>query len=233
MKRGILYSCMRKHGYSVLALGQHCDDIAESFLMSAFFNGQLNTMKAHYSTPPENGSLRIIRPLIYTRERVMQQFAKDNYLPIIADNCPACFAAPKERHRVKVVLSSLEHDHPQIHNNILKAVGSLIAKEETGRDSNKEKSKDDSTATVGNEEDANVDASNMIDEKLLYSNNIENEQAPEKQDSVEQNQIADEILNSVLKGAEDDDFNAEMSMTACGASGDCAWVPKTKRMKSD
>uniref|UniRef100_A0A0G4HHN0 C2H2-type domain-containing protein n=1 Tax=Chromera velia CCMP2878 TaxID=1169474 RepID=A0A0G4HHN0_9ALVE len=48
MKRGMLYSCMRKFGYSVLALGQHLDDVAESFVMSAFHNGQLNTMKAHY-----------------------------------------------------------------------------------------------------------------------------------------------------------------------------------------
>lgn len=45
MKRGVLYSCMRMHGYNVLALGQHLDDVCESFVMSAFFNGSLNTMK--------------------------------------------------------------------------------------------------------------------------------------------------------------------------------------------
>jgi tRNA(Ile)-lysidine synthase TilS/MesJ len=26
MKRGMLYSCMREHGYTCLALGQHLDD---------------------------------------------------------------------------------------------------------------------------------------------------------------------------------------------------------------
>lgn len=49
MKRGRLYSCARREGYNVLALGQHLDDLAESFLMSAFHNGLLRTMKASYT----------------------------------------------------------------------------------------------------------------------------------------------------------------------------------------
>ena len=48
MKRGIMYSTCREHGYNVLALAQHLDDLAESFLMSAFHQGKLGTMKAHY-----------------------------------------------------------------------------------------------------------------------------------------------------------------------------------------
>ncbi len=39
MKRGMLYTCARRQGYNVLAMGQHADDLAESFLMSAFHNG--------------------------------------------------------------------------------------------------------------------------------------------------------------------------------------------------
>ena len=31
MKRGRLYACARRHGYNVLAIGQHLDDIAERF----------------------------------------------------------------------------------------------------------------------------------------------------------------------------------------------------------
>ena len=49
MKRGRLYSCARREGYNVLALGQHLDDLAESFLMSTFHNGFLRTMKAAYT----------------------------------------------------------------------------------------------------------------------------------------------------------------------------------------
>ena len=49
MKRGRLYFCARREGYNVLAMGQHLDDLAESFLMSAFHNGFLRTMKANYT----------------------------------------------------------------------------------------------------------------------------------------------------------------------------------------
>lgn len=42
---GALYTCCRKNDYNVLVLGQHLDDLAESFVMSAFFNGKLRTMK--------------------------------------------------------------------------------------------------------------------------------------------------------------------------------------------
>ena len=39
-----------QHGFNVLALGQHLDDLAESFIMSAFNNGQINTMKVGVSS---------------------------------------------------------------------------------------------------------------------------------------------------------------------------------------
>ena len=41
MKRGLLYSCCREHGYNKLVLAQHLDDLAESFIMSALHNGQV------------------------------------------------------------------------------------------------------------------------------------------------------------------------------------------------
>ena len=55
MKRGALYSCCRKEGYNVLVLAQHLDDLAESFVMSAFHNGQLRTMKANYVELADSG----------------------------------------------------------------------------------------------------------------------------------------------------------------------------------
>lgn len=45
MKRGALYTCCREHGYNKLLLGQHLDDQAESFIMSAMHNGRLRNMK--------------------------------------------------------------------------------------------------------------------------------------------------------------------------------------------
>ena len=39
--------------------------------------------------------LRVIRPLIYVREKDLRQFAESRRLPIIPENCPACFEQPK------------------------------------------------------------------------------------------------------------------------------------------
>ncbi len=57
MKRGRMYAAARRNKYNVLAMGQHLDDMAESFLMSVFHNGRLRTMKANYTV--KEGDLRI------------------------------------------------------------------------------------------------------------------------------------------------------------------------------
>ncbi len=69
-----MYRLAREQGYNVLALAQHLDDLAESFLMSALYSGNLQTMKAHYRN--DAGDIRIIRPLIYAREKQTEDFAK-------------------------------------------------------------------------------------------------------------------------------------------------------------
>ena len=60
-------------------------------------------MKANYTVT--EGDLRVIRPLVYVRERDLRTFAETKHLPVIAENCPACFEEPKERHRVKQLLA--------------------------------------------------------------------------------------------------------------------------------
>ena len=82
---------------------QHLDDLAESFLMSVFHNGRLRTMKANYAV--REGDLRVVRPFVYVRERQLREFAEAQGLPVIPENCPACFESPKERHRTKQLLA--------------------------------------------------------------------------------------------------------------------------------
>lgn len=83
----------RVNGYNKLVLAQHLDDLAESFLMSALHNGQIRTMKANYTI--EAGDVHVIRPLAYVREHSTRDFSQQSHLPIINENCPACFEQPK------------------------------------------------------------------------------------------------------------------------------------------
>lgn len=124
MRRGMLYGAARREGYNVLALAQHLDDFAETFMMSALFGGKLRTMHAHYTN--DAGDIRIIRPLAYARERQTAAFAKNAPLPVIAENCPACFAMPTERMHMKAVLADLERGNPKIFPNLLTAMRPLM-----------------------------------------------------------------------------------------------------------
>jgi len=133
MKRGRIYAAARREGYNVLALGQHLDDLAESFFMSVFHNGRLRTMKAAYKN--KEGDLKIIRPLVYAREKSLRSFAEGSKLPIIAENCPACFEAPKERQRIKQLLAQQELLFPRLYWNLKTALFPVMRIDRTGLES--------------------------------------------------------------------------------------------------
>ncbi len=124
MKRGIMYRYCREQGYNVLALAQHLDDLAESLLMSIFHGGQLRTMKAHYRN--DAGDVRVIRPLVYCRERQTAAFARAAGLPVVPDSCPACFQMPTRREHMKALLAREEADNPHLFANLLHAMRPLL-----------------------------------------------------------------------------------------------------------
>ncbi|XP_071949812.1 uncharacterized protein [Antedon mediterranea] len=135
MKRGRIYAAARRENYNVLAMGQHLDDLAESFFMSVFHNGLMRTMKANYIV--KEGDLRVIRPFVYVREKDLRDFAKEMRLPVIAENCPACFEAPKERHRTKQLLATQELLFPRLYQSLATAMKPLMSKRKTGLESSR------------------------------------------------------------------------------------------------
>lgn len=124
MKRGVMYNQCRRHGFNVLALAQHLDDLAESLLLSLFHGGQLRTMKAHYLN--DAGDVRIIRPLVYCRERQTAEFAVTAGLPVVPDSCPACFQAPTQREHMKQLLAREERETRHLFANLLHAMRPLL-----------------------------------------------------------------------------------------------------------
>ena len=139
---------------------------AYSHLMSIFHNGILRTMKANYLN--DKGDIRIIRPLIYCREKLFKDFALKANLPVIQENCPACFQNPKERQRMKVLLAQQENLFPSLFNSLQKAMIPLMkgnikdlinGKDKDNKDNNKngvceiKKIKGKSYCSVGDEFD--------------------------------------------------------------------------------
>ena len=124
MKRGALYTCCRKYGYNKLVLAQHLDDCVESFLMSTMYNGMMRTMKASYLI--DEGDITVIRPAIYLREKALRDFSYEAGLPVINENCPACFEAPKERQNIKKLLSREESSFPSLYSCMRNALMPLF-----------------------------------------------------------------------------------------------------------
>ncbi|KAF8358196.1 hypothetical protein PRIPAC_93191 [Pristionchus pacificus] len=124
MKRGRLAAAAVTHGWNVLAMGQHLDDLAESFFIAAFQNGNLSTMKAQYTT--RDTSLRVIRPLVLVREKSLREFASSSKLPVVAENCPACFNQATERHRIKQMLAHQELLFPDLFCSLRSALRPLL-----------------------------------------------------------------------------------------------------------
>jgi tRNA(Ile)-lysidine synthase TilS/MesJ len=82
-------------------------------------------MKANYRIDAED--LAVIRPLVYTREAHTRDFSLRSRFPVINENCPACFEEPKERARVKRLLSQEEAMIPTLFSNMRKALVPLMA----------------------------------------------------------------------------------------------------------
>lgn len=125
MRRGKLYGLARRENYQTLALAHHLDDAAETFLMNSFFGGKLRTLRAVYQN--DDGDIRIIRPLIYCRERQLEAFARKAALPVIPDNCPTCDSGSRQRVQMKKLLAGMEEQHKTLFASMKTTLRPLIA----------------------------------------------------------------------------------------------------------
>ncbi|MDR2201305.1 MAG: tRNA 2-thiocytidine biosynthesis TtcA family protein [Clostridiales bacterium] len=106
MRRGALNARVNSLGANKLALGHHADDLAETLLLSMFYEGRLSTF-APKSFMDRSG-VTLIRPLIYIFEKDITALAKD--LPVLYNPCPANHATQREY--MKNLLKSVCKDIP-------------------------------------------------------------------------------------------------------------------------
>ncbi|KAK2583158.1 hypothetical protein KPH14_009181 [Odynerus spinipes] len=120
--RAQLYSIAKRHGYNVLALGQHLDDLTEGFLSSVFHGGQLKTMKAHYYIRRQD--LRVVRPFVYVSEKALRQFAQSKRLLLV--NEPKTNDMTEKQKHSKEILVQQERAYPRIYWSVRTALRPLI-----------------------------------------------------------------------------------------------------------
>lgn len=87
MRRGALDSKLNEIGYNVLALGHNADDLVETFLLGMMFEGRLSTLSP--KSYMDRSGIRLIRPLLYVREKDTAAFVRENNLTTVVNPCPA------------------------------------------------------------------------------------------------------------------------------------------------
>ncbi len=117
-RRKELFLAADKLGCTKIALGHHMDDIAETFLLNLFFQGEISTMKPKQEL--FEGKVTIIRPLAYVEEQMIKRFAKEAKLG--HDTCACPHSAISNRIRMSRIIAGLEKVSPDIKKNIFRSL---------------------------------------------------------------------------------------------------------------
>ena len=118
MRRGALHVAAKETGCNKVALGHHYDDATETFMLNLFFEGRLGCFSP--VTYLSNRDITLIRPMIYAREKDVEDFVRKRPLPVIKSLCPADEAT--EREEMKSLLASLERKYDGLSHRIFNAM---------------------------------------------------------------------------------------------------------------
>ena len=88
MRRGYLYTEARKRGCNKIALGHHYDDAIGTVLMGLIYGGQVQAMLPRVKAKNYEG-MELIRPLYFTREQSVIDWAEYCGLTFLPCDCPA------------------------------------------------------------------------------------------------------------------------------------------------
>ena len=125
LRRGVLYSFAKTHGFTKIALGHHLDDLIETLLINLLFGGRLSTMPMRLVS--DDGANTVIRPLGTCEEKDLQRYAWLRGFPIVPCGCPLCGCSSLEsrRKQVKELIATLEPSIPQLKASMLGAMGNV------------------------------------------------------------------------------------------------------------
>lgn len=119
MRRGALHAAAKELGCTRVALGHHFDDVVETFMLNLFHEGRLGCFSP--VTYLSNSDLYLIRPLLYTKEKMIRYFvSKNEGIPVLTSPCPE--DKHTERETMKQKILQWEKEFPGIRHRIFVAM---------------------------------------------------------------------------------------------------------------
>jgi len=113
-RRKHLFEIANTGSYNKLALGHHLDDAVETLLMNMMYQASISALTP--ALDMFDGQLKVIRPLLETKESLIEEYANtQNFLPMVK-TCP--YEKKSSREFVRGILSQMEKQYDRAKNNI-------------------------------------------------------------------------------------------------------------------
>lgn len=118
MRRGALHTAAKEMGCTTIALGHHFDDVIETFFMNLVNEGRIGCFKA--KTFLDRQGVTVVRPLIYTPEKLITGFVRREEIEVCEKICPE--DGNTERERIKNLIMSLSENDKGLKDRLFGAV---------------------------------------------------------------------------------------------------------------
>ena len=118
LRRGILNSIAKENGCNKIALGHNEDDVLETFILNMIYAGNISTFAP--ISYMDRSEMTLIRPLIYTEEKMTRSFIKRNNIEIMQKACP--IDGKSKREYALNLLKGIEKEYKYSRSNIIGAI---------------------------------------------------------------------------------------------------------------
>lgn len=118
MRKGALNDEAERLGCNKIALGHNKNDIIETFFMSLFYEGRINTFAP--VSYLDRKKLYSIRPLMYVPKDEAKSYILKNNINIVKSPCPA--DGTTKRQEIRDLISELEKTYDNLDQKVFSAI---------------------------------------------------------------------------------------------------------------